>query len=77
MSEEDSKKLISGFIQKLDDAQKDSLMRTILVRTGSLDSESEPLLQRLRPILEAVDQLGKPDPDFDLKAYLDENYEEM
>lgn len=77
MSEEDLKKLISGFIQKLDDAQKDSLLRTILVRTGSLDSESEPLLQRLRPILEAVDQLGKPDPDFDLKAYLDENYEEM
>lgn len=35
-----------------------------------------PLLERLKPILDRADALGPGDPDFDMKAYLDEMWGE-
>lgn len=35
-----------------------------------------PLLERLKPILDRADALGPGDPDFDMKAYLDEMWRE-
>lgn len=44
-----------------------------------LDAEMnrKPLLERLQPILDRADQIGEPDPDFDMKKYTDEMWDNM
>ncbi len=37
----------------------------------------KPLLDRLQPILDRADQIGEPDPDFDMKKYTDEMWDNM
>lgn len=76
-SEEGGSKPISQLALMLDDAQDNRLVQSKQASVGSADSRSKPLLERLKPILEAADLLGKPDPDFDMKAYLDKNYGDM
>lgn len=44
-----------------------------------LDAEMnrKPLLERLQPILDCADQICEPDPDFDMKKYTDEMWDNM
>lgn len=66
------KKLITQVSENLDDDQKDLVRNAVKSGDGAEGTITDPLLERLRPIQEAVDKLGDVDPDFDLKAYLDE-----
>lgn len=46
---------------------------------AQLDAELKkmPLLERLQPILARADRIGEPDPDFDMKEYTDEMWDNM
>jgi len=68
----DLEKLIAQISDTLDEGQKDRLLNAVNTGDGSEGKIAPPLLERLRPILEVADKLGKADPDFDLKVYLDE-----
>lgn len=37
----------------------------------------KPLLERLQPILDRADQIGEPDPNFDMKEYTNEMWDSM
>ena len=41
-----------------------------------MGDREKSLFERLKPLLEAVEKLGEVDPDFDMKAFLDEMWEE-
>lgn len=68
----DLEKLIAQVSESLDDDQKDQVRNAVKSGDGADGTITDPLLERLRPILERVDKLGERDPDFDMKAYLDE-----
>lgn len=75
MSDDDKKnlaKLITQVSTNLDDDQNDQMRNSVKSSDGAEGTITDPLLERLRPILEAVDKLGDVDPDFDMKAYMDE-----
>lgn len=72
----DLERLIAQVSENLDEGQKDRLLNAVNTGDGPEGIIAAPLLERLRPILEAADKLGKIDPDFDLKAYLDEMWED-
>ena len=46
---------------------------------AQLDAEMnrKPLSERLQPILDRADQVGEPDPGFDMKIYTDEMWDNM
>lgn len=46
---------------------------------AQLDAElnRKPLLERLQPILDRAEQVGEPDPDFDMKKYTDDMWDGM
>ena len=75
------------------DAAVDALAEKVMKATGAktktdavrkalqaqLDAEinRKPLLERLQPILDRADRIGEPDPDFDMKKYTDEMWDNM
>ena len=75
------------------DAAVDALAEKVMKATGAktktdavrkasraqLDAQMnrKPLLERLQPILDRADQIGEPDPDFDMKKYTDEMWDNM
>lgn len=67
----DIERLIARVSENLDDDQKKRLLNSVK-DDDAVSNVSEALLERLRPILERTDKLGERDPDFDMKAYLDE-----
>lgn len=67
----DLERLIARVSENLDEGQKEQLLNSVK-DDEAVSSVSEALLERLRPILERADKLGERDPDFDMKAYLDE-----
>lgn len=68
----DLEKLIAQVSESLDDDQKDLVRNAVKSGDGADGTITDPLLERLRPILERADKIGERDPDFDMKAYLDE-----
>lgn len=67
----DIERLIARVSENLGDDQKKRLLNSVK-DDDAVSNVSEALLERLRPILERTDKLGERDPDFDMKAYLDE-----
>ena len=75
------------------DAAVDALAEKVMEATGAktktdavrkalqaqLDAQMnrKPLLERLQPLLDRADQIGEPDPDFDMKKYTDEMWDNM
>ena len=55
----------TGAVRKASQAQPDAEMNR------------KPLLERLQPILDRADQIGESDPDFDMKKYTDEMWDNM
>ncbi|WP_105385767.1 type II toxin-antitoxin system VapB family antitoxin [Neorhizobium alkalisoli] len=57
------------------DAIRQALQRVVETSEASDTSEKPPLTERLKAIQDEVKRLGKPNPDFDDKAFLDEMWE--
>ncbi len=53
------------------DSEAEAILGAVRFHLRCLENP-RPLLERLKPILERADALGPEDPDFDMKAYLDE-----
>lgn len=60
-------------------SDRDDVYRPDIVDRQSHDNDDavhytdrEPLLTRIGPLLEEIQKSGNVDPDFDMKAYLDE-----
>lgn len=71
---------ISSAAQKLmvvtgAESEAEAVLDAVRFQLRSLENP-KPLLERLKPILDRVDALGPGDPDFDMKAYLDEMWGE-
>ena len=65
-----------------DNAMEATAAKTDAARIESqaeTDAESDrtPPLERVESILHRADQVGEPDPDFDMKAYTDEMWGDM
>ena len=65
-----------------DNAMEETAAETDVARIESqaeTDAESDrtPLLERVEPILQRADQVGEPDPDFDMKNFTDEMWSDM
>lgn len=64
---------LANQVMKLTGAKsKTDAVRNALVAQLNAVSQQKPLLERLEPILKRADDLGAPDPDFDMKKYTDE-----
>lgn len=61
---------IGGFKNKTEAVEK-ALIDQIALATSKV-----PLLDRLEPILQQVDDMGQEDPDFDMKKFTDEMWED-
>jgi len=57
------------------DAIRQALQRVVETAEASNTSEKPSLRERLKAIQDEVKRLGKPNPDFDDKALLDEMWE--
>ena len=57
------------------DAIRQALQRVVETAEASDTSEKPSLRERLKAIQDEVKRLGKPNPDFDDKAFLDEMWE--
>ncbi len=57
------------------DAIRQALQRVVETSEASDTSEKPSLRERLKAIQDEVKRLGKPNPDFDDKAFLDEMWE--
>ncbi|TCV72730.1 type II toxin-antitoxin system VapB family antitoxin [Neorhizobium sp. S3-V5DH] len=57
------------------DAIRQALQRVVETAEASDTSEKPSLRERLKAIQDEVKRLGKPNPDFDDKALLDEMWE--
>ncbi len=57
------------------DAIRQALQSVVETSEASDISEKPPLSERLKAIQDEVKRLGKPNPDFDDKAFLDEMWE--
>lgn len=73
---EDDRKGIAKRILRVSEAigaeRTERLLNLVNSGEGAGEDTLSPLLERLGPILEAADRLGEIDPEFDVKAYLDE-----
>ena len=56
---------------------KTDAVRKALQLQLEAEMNRKPLLERLQPILDRAGQIGKPDPDFDMKKYTDEMWDNM
>ena len=56
---------------------KTDAVRKALQLQLEAEMNRKPLLERLQPILDRADQIGEPDPDFDMKKYTDEMWDNM
>lgn len=54
---------------------KTDAVRMALIAQIEAVSNQKPLLERLEPILKRADDLGSPDPDFDLKSFTDQMWD--
>jgi len=54
---------------------KTDAVRMALITQIEAVSNQKPLLERLEPILIRADGLGVPDPNFDLKSFADQMWE--
>ena len=52
-------------------SKTDAVREALLAKLESV-KEQTPLLERILPILEGVERLGREDPNFDMKRYTDE-----
>lgn len=56
---------------------KTDAVRKALQLQLEAEMNRKPLLERLQPILDRAGQIGEPDPDFDMKKYTDEMWDNM
>jgi antitoxin VapB len=65
-------------LAELDDADSrdESLRQELLDRLNAFE-RGDILLERLKYIMQRADEIGEVDPDFDVKAYLDEMWDEF
>lgn len=54
---------------------KTEAVRMALTAQLAAEQARKPLLDRLRPLLQRADELGTPDPDFDMKRFTDEMWD--
>lgn len=55
-------------------SKTDAVRNALLAQIESVTNRV-PLLERLEPILKRADELGQGDPDFDMKKFSDEMWE--
>lgn len=55
---------------------KTEAVRKALIAQIEAISNQKPLLERLEPILKRADKLGPVDPDFDMKEFTDQMWED-
>ena len=55
---------------------KTDAVRNALIAQLKAVSNEKPLLERLEPILKRADDLGPADPDFDMKSFTDELWDD-
>ena len=55
---------------------KTDAVRNALIAQLKAVSNEKPLLERLEPILKRADDLGPADPDFDMKSFTDEMWDD-
>lgn len=58
------------------DSRDESLRQELLDRLNAFE-RGDILLERLKYIMQRSDEIGEVDPDFDVKAYLDEMWDEF
>ena len=56
---------------------KTDAVRKALQAQLKAEMNRKPLLDRLQPLLDRADQIGEPGPDFDMKKYTDEMWDNM
>ena len=56
-------------------SKTDAVRKALMAQLEAVANE-KPLLERLEPILKRADDLGPADPDFDMKKYTDEMWED-
>lgn len=54
---------------------KTDAVRKALMAQLEAEAKRKPLLERLEPILKRADDLGPGDPDFDMKKFTDEMWD--
>ncbi len=54
---------------------KTEAVRMALTAQLAAEQARKPLLDRLEPLLQQADELGAPDPDFDMKRFTDEMWD--
>lgn len=54
---------------------KTEAVRMALNAQLAVEQARKPLLDRLEPLLKRADELGAPDPDFDMKRFTDEMWD--
>lgn len=68
--------LANQFMKLTNAKSKTEAVRNALLGQIDVVSQQKPLLERLEPLLERADNLGEPDPDFDMKKFTDELWDE-
>jgi antitoxin VapB len=56
---------------------KTDAVRTALIKQIAATKDKVPLLERIKPSIALVANIGTPDPDFDQKRFSDDLYEGM
>jgi antitoxin VapB len=68
---------LAAKVMKLTGAKtKTEAVRQALLAQIAAEESKLPLLTRLAPILSRADALGEKDPDFDMKTFTDEMWED-
>ncbi len=56
-------------------SKTDAVRKALMAQLEAV-SNQKPLLERLEPILKRADDLGPADPDFDMKKFTDEMWDD-
>ena len=68
--------LATRFMQISGAKNKTEAVRMALTAQLAAEQQRKPLLERLAPLLERAVDLGPTDPDFDMKRFMDEMWDE-
>ena len=64
------------FMKLIGAKSKTEAVRNALISQIESEANRKPFLDRLAPVLKRADGVGEADPDFDMKAFTDEMWEE-
>jgi antitoxin VapB len=68
---------LAAKVMKLTGAKtKTEAVRKALLAQIAAEQSKLPLIARIGPILDRADAIGEPDPDFDMKRFTDEMWED-